>query len=80
MVLSHVQDADLYYLPFPKTQSRTREKIHFYLFLISILVNIQKQRTQAGGKHQDLNQYIFGRGFTLKHSTEELISHNAFNY
>lgn len=71
---------DLYYLPFPKTQSWTREKNHFHFFLIIILVNIQKQRIKADGKHQDLNQYIFGRGFTLKHTTEEHISHNTFNY
>lgn len=56
------------------------KKIHFHFFLISILVNIQKQRTKADGKHWDLNQHIFERGFTLKHSTEEHISDNAFNY
>lgn len=41
-----------------------RKKNSFHFFLISILVNIQKQIIKADGKQQDPNQYIFGRGFT----------------
>lgn len=74
------QTQPLIIYPFWRHNLEQEKKNHFHFFLISILVNIQKQRIKADGKHQDLNQYVFGRGFTLKRSMQEHISHNTFNY
>lgn len=78
----HVPDEDLYHLPFPKTQYWTREKNHFHLFLISILVNIQKTknqgRWQTSGpepvhlwKRLHLKTLYRGSTFLTKHLTTE---------
>lgn len=64
-----------------QTHNLEQEKhFRFHFFLISVLVNIQKRRIKAAGKCQDLKQYTLGKGFTLKCSIQERISHNICNY
>lgn len=65
IVLPHMSQTQTFIIyPSQRHNPEQEKKIHFHFFLISILVNIQKQIIKVDGKQQDPNQYIFGRGFT----------------